>query len=76
MRRCCRTFARTEETSRPLEFANRFQKQNGSIVCCELLGCDISTPEGMREAQERNLFKTTCVAMVESAAVILEEMES
>jgi hypothetical protein len=41
-----------------------------------LLGVDITTPEGMRQAKERNLFKTTCVKMVEEAAAILEEMEA
>jgi C_GCAxxG_C_C family probable redox protein len=57
------------------EFTKRFRRQNGSLVCRELLGCDISTPEGMKQAQERNLFRTTCVKIVESAAAILEEME-
>jgi len=58
------------------EFTKRFRRQNGSIVCRELLGCDISTPEGLKEAKEKNLFKTTCVKMVEDAAAILEEMEA
>jgi len=62
--------------SRVVEFARRFQVRNGSLVCRELLGCDISTAEGKRQAQERNLFKTTCVKMVEDAAMILEEMEA
>jgi len=30
----------------------------------------------MKQAQEQNLFKTTCVQMVRDAAEILEEMES
>ncbi len=67
---------RAEVYRRVVEFAKKFQERNGSIVCRELLGCDISTPEGMKQAQERNLFQTTCVKMVEAAAEILEGMEA
>ena len=59
---------------RAAEFAERFKARNGSVVCRELLGCDISTPEGMRQAERQGLFKTTCVKMVEDAAAILDEM--
>ncbi len=66
---------RAEVYRQVVEFAKKFQERNGSIVCRELLGCDISTPEGMQQAKERNLFQTTCVKMVEAAAEILEGME-
>ncbi len=56
------------------EFTTRFEKRNGSTRCKDLLGCDISTADGMKEAQDRNLFKTTCAEMVRNAAEILEEM--
>jgi C_GCAxxG_C_C family probable redox protein len=59
-----------------VEFVKRFKRRNGSVVCRELLECDISTPEGMKLAKERNLFKTVCVRMVEDAAAVLEEMEA
>jgi C_GCAxxG_C_C family probable redox protein len=38
------------------EFIAQFQERNGSIICNELLDCDISTPEGLQSAyvQERN----------------------
>ena len=64
---------RADVYARVVEFTKKFQRQNGSIVCRELLGCDISTPEGLKQAKEGNLFKTTCVKMVEDAAAILEE---
>lgn len=71
----CDTAARRAEVyARVVDFAERFKKRNGSLLCRELLGCDISTPEGMKQAQERNLFKTTCVKMVQDACEILEEM--
>ena len=72
---CDTAAGRADVYARVVEFAGRFKRQNGSLVCRELLGCDISTPEGMRQAQERGLFKTTCVKMVEDAATILEQME-
>ena len=71
---CDTRAGRAEVYSRVLEFAYRFRKRNGSLTCRALLGCDISTAEGMAQAQEQGLFQTTCVKMVEDASEILEEM--
>ena len=59
---------------RIVEYANRFKARNGSVVCKELLGCDISRPGGMKKAQEDGLFDSVCPKMVHDAAEILEEM--
>jgi hypothetical protein len=59
-----------------VEFAERFKKINGSVICRDLLGCDISTPDGMMHARDNNLFNTLCVKMVEDSAGILEALES
>jgi C_GCAxxG_C_C family probable redox protein len=56
------------------EFADRFKARNVSLVCKDLLGCDISTAEGYSVAKERNLIATTCPKFVRDAAEILEEM--
>jgi len=56
------------------EFFERFTHRNGSIICNELLGVDISTPEGTASAQEKNLFKTLCPVFVSDAVQILEEI--
>lgn len=56
------------------DFVDRFKARNQTIVCRELLGCDISTPEGRQQAQERTLHKTLCVKYVRDAAEILETM--
>ena len=56
------------------EFANRFKARNSSLVCRDLLGCDISTPEGYEAAKEKQLVSTTCPKFVRDAAEILEEM--
>ena len=56
------------------EYTSRFKSRNNSVACRELLGCDISTPEGMKEARDKGLFSSTCPRMVQDAAEILEEM--
>ena len=56
------------------EFANRFKARHGNIRCIDLLGCDISTPEGHDAAVEQNLFKLRCVNFVRDAADIIDEM--
>ena len=56
------------------EFSRRFESRNSSIVCRELLGCDISKPEGTMAAKENGLFTSVCPKMVREAAEILDEM--
>lgn len=58
------------------EFMNRFIEKNGSVVCRELLGYDLTKTEDMLVIQEQDLFRTLCPKMVESAASILDEMIS
>lgn len=55
-------------------FLDEFENENGSIICNELLGCDISTEDGVKYAGENKLFTEFCPKMVESAAKILNEM--
>jgi len=56
------------------EFTKQFKTRNSSVACRELLGCDISTPEGTKEAKSKGLFSSICPRMVQDAAEILEEM--
>ena len=53
-------------------FLDEFKSENGSHICNDLLGCDISTPEGVKSAVENNLFKEFCPLMVESASKIVK----
>jgi len=57
-----------------MEFTNRFKARNGSVICRELLGCDISTPRGRKEAEDKGLFSSVCPGLVQDSAEILEEM--
>ena len=56
------------------DFVRLFKHRNGSIVCRELLGCDISTPEGLNSAREKKLFTTVCPKYIQDAAEIVEEL--
>jgi C_GCAxxG_C_C family probable redox protein len=58
------------------EFRQAFVARHGSIVCRELLGCDISTPGGSAEATAKNLFATRCRDLVGDAAEIVAELVS
>jgi C_GCAxxG_C_C family probable redox protein len=56
------------------EFLRRFQAKHGSIVCRTLLGFDLGTPEGWKQAVEKNVHGTVCPAFVRTAAAILAEI--
>ncbi|UCC19433.1 MAG: C_GCAxxG_C_C family protein [Promethearchaeota archaeon] len=56
------------------EFSNRFQSINGSLICRELLGCDINTPEGSEYFRQNDLFEKKCIQYVKNAVEILEEI--
>jgi len=53
-------------------FTNEFKTRHGSLLCRELLGCDISTPDGAARAKEQGLFKSKCPELVRSAAEMVE----
>jgi len=56
------------------EFVHRFKGRNVSVLCRDLLDCDISTPEGMERAKEEGLIKQTCPKFVKDAAEILDQL--
>ena len=56
------------------EFSNRFQEIHGSIICKELLGCDINTPEGKNYYDQNDFFEKKCFQYVKDSAMILEDL--
>jgi C_GCAxxG_C_C family probable redox protein len=66
--------AKTYTYNKIEEFTKRFKNRNNSVICKELIGCDICTPEGMKEARDKGLFSTICSGLVQDSAEILEEM--
>lgn len=56
------------------EFSKEFKNINGSIVCKNLLGCNLNQ-EGMREyARNKGLFKEICPKLIKDAVEILEKI--
>ena len=66
----------TEQKSRAYtiatEYTKRFKELNGSIVCRDLLGYDLTKPEDAACIKEKNLFGTVCPEMIRSAVQVLE----
>ena len=55
------------------EFIQRFQDRHESILCQELIGHDLSTPEGLQNARETGVFKSICPGLVKDAAELLAD---
>ncbi len=70
--------SRQEDKERTYElvrqFNQRFLARNGSALCRDLLGCDVSTPEGFEQAKSGNLMEEVCERVVGDAVEIVEEM--
>ena len=60
--------------SKAEEFMNRFIEMQGTVVCRDLLGYDVSKAEDMAKIKELDLFKTTCPKMIQCAVEIVEQM--
>lgn len=56
------------------EFRRRFEETNGTVVCKNLLNCDIAIESELIRARDTGLFKTVCPKMISDAAEILEDM--
>ena len=57
------------------EFIEKFQNEQGSILCRELFGVDIRKPEDHLEPPARERHKYICHKLVSASARILEDME-
>jgi C_GCAxxG_C_C family probable redox protein len=55
------------------EFMKRFEARSGSILCRELLGYDIGTPEGMQLIREKELSTSLRPKLVADAVEIVEQ---
>lgn len=63
-----RTYALVQELFR------RFRARHGSLLCRDLLGCDVGTAEGRRTADDEKLHDTLCPLLIASAVAILEDI--
>ena len=64
-----------EKTNRLVqEFVRRFKAVHESIVCRELLGCDLNTREGRKAFVDNKLRDTLCTKYVRDAAEIVGQL--
>jgi len=56
------------------EFVKRFKFRNNTILCKELINCDLSKPDGLLFARENNIFTEICPKFVQDAIEIIEEL--
>jgi len=56
------------------QLAARFRSLHGTVLCRDLIGCDISTPQGYEEAKQKGVFLDICPRLVADAVKILEEI--
>ncbi len=75
MERGAETPAGKEEIYRlSQELLRRFEEKHGSILCRDLIGCDLSTPAGRQEAAEKGVSRSICPGLVREAAGIVRQM--
>ncbi len=55
-------------------FLEKFRSRNYTVMCRELLGCEVGTEEGMKFIKENNLRERLCTRFIAAAALILEEL--
>lgn len=55
------------------ELMARYKERRGTVMCKDLLGYDISTPEGMQAIKEQKLGAKLCTGIIQDAVELLEE---
>jgi len=61
-----------ETFQRVAEFSKQFKVRHEHLGCSQLLGVNMGSPEGVKEAEKLGLFTKKCPAYVRSAAEILD----
>jgi C_GCAxxG_C_C family probable redox protein len=64
--------SKTEETyAKTREFLNRFKERQGSVLCRELIKCDLRTADGQKYFKENDLLHKVCVGCVQTASELV-----
>jgi C_GCAxxG_C_C family probable redox protein len=56
------------------DVSEKFRTKHGSILCKELLGCNLLTPEGQKFFKENNFQNLKCAVYVHDAAEFVEPL--
>ena len=60
--------------ARVLALHDRFAAVHGSTNCRQLLGCDLTTPEGQKAMKDHDLMNTVCLECVGTAHDLVTEI--
>ncbi|MGO8703731.1 MAG: C-GCAxxG-C-C family protein [Candidatus Brocadiia bacterium] len=66
--------AKAEANRIAQEFLARFKARSGSLLCRDIIGCDLSTAEGYKYALESGRHQTICPRAIRDAIEIIEEL--
>ena len=56
------------------DFIEEFESRHQTIDCRQLIGCDLSTPKGLKRFKDAGIFRNVCPRWVKEAADILEPL--
>ncbi|MCJ7806516.1 MAG: C-GCAxxG-C-C family protein [Clostridia bacterium] len=56
------------------QFLERFKELHQTVICRELTGYDISTPEGLQQFKEQEVGASLCTGFIRDAVQIVEEI--
>ena len=56
------------------EFMRIFEQKHGTLLCRDLLGCDVSTDEGWQKVKATGKSSTVCPLLVRDAAEIVQAL--
>ena len=56
------------------EFMRLFEQKHGTLLCRDLLGCDVSTEEGWQKVKATGKSTTVCPVLVRDAAEIVQAL--
>ncbi|MGC1122396.1 MAG: C-GCAxxG-C-C family protein [Candidatus Methanofastidiosia archaeon] len=57
------------------EFLRKFTEEHGTILCCELLGVDVTTEQGVQHYKEKNMHEK-CESFITTATQIAQTLLS
>lgn len=67
--------AKKEETYRlAQELLRAFESLHGTLICRELIGADLRSPEGWKQAKQKGVFTTICPVLVRDAVEIAQKL--
>lgn len=65
---------REKAYSLALKFYERFQKENGSVYCRDLVGYNLADQKELKKARDSNVFFSKCIPVVERAVELLIDL--